>query len=756
MLFNSASKVSDVIRASDQVERVRAENRIKILNQANGFPPLSADQAKKMGVRVNVNFGEMVVLFAHARRQMVEALLNPRNFFKVTIPLAPEEKKGSWGTFITNWINRKMKDSDEYASLKENQLAAVVAHGIGPQLWCDNEHWMPEFVAIEDFRVPTDTETSFRRLPWIAVRKNYTEGELAKKVFGEYADKHWEKKVIKKILHEYHDVNFETESYTWMTAPEKMAELVKQNAGFYSSDAVPTIPLWHFYYMDDSSPSKPCIKLKIVPDQGVRGTESGDQQFLYDCGDDYICHKWPELVSVQYGDLNNKSPFMHHAVRSLGFLLMEPCFWTNIFRCRLLQHGMENFNVWIRIADPEGRSRAQKVELFDKGVVPEGVTIVPNTERHQVDGEMVNNIMAQLKQLQGEASQSYTQQLDTGTKKEQTAFETRAKIASVNAMMGSILSRMFRKESFAYREICRRFCIRKSTDQDVRDFQEACRREGIPKQYLNVEYWDVEPEIPIGSGNATMAESEIMTLMEWRPMFNPTAQQEILHEAVEVITHDPRRAERWAPIDGKRGVSEAQRDAESVFGTLMQGVPVRIKDGLNPIDQVETLLGLLAGVVVQIERGGNMTTMREIAGLQNVGKYVSQLVQQIAQDENEKARVKSYSDAMGKLMNSVKAFAQRLQEQMQKESQNGDGDAKAKAAATMMQAQVKAEIDRQLAQQTQGLEQKRFELDQQREDQSLMAELARKQAENDADIERKNKLAEAKAKNAPNGKPEDQ
>ncbi len=704
------------------MEQVRAGNRVKILNQANGFPPLSPEEAKKMGIKINVNFGEMVVLFAHARRQMVGAMLNPKNFFKVTIPLAPVEKQSSWETFITNKINQTMKNSESYASMKESQLAAVVAHGIGPEMWCDYEQWAPEFVAIEDFRVPTDTETSFRNLSWLAVRKQYTEGELSRKVFGKYSDEGWDKDVIKQILHEYHDVNFESTNYTWMTSPEKMAELVKQNAGFYSSDAVPTIPLWHFYYMDDSNPSKPCIKLKVVPDLGVRGTfqENG---FLYD-SDRKVCDKWNQLINVQFGDLNNKSPFLYHSVRSLGFLLMEPCFWTNLFRCRFLQHGMENFNIWLRISDPDGRARAAKVDLFDRGIVPEGVAVVPNTERHNVDADLVTNIMAQLKQLQGEASQSYTQQLDTGTKKEQTAFETRAKLAAVNAMMTGILGRMFRKEVFAYREICRRFCLRNSSDPDVREFQEACAREKIPKQWINIDYWEIEPEVPMGSGNATMAESEVSTLMEWRPLFNPTAQQEILHEAVEVITKDPRRADRWAPMDGNRGVSDAQRDAESVFGTLMQGVPVRNKDGLNPIDQIETLIGLMAGVISRIEKSqGSMTTMNEIVGLQTVASYIGGLIKQVAQNKDEKARVKSYSDALGKLMNMVKAFAQRLAE---KNNENGhDPEMQAKIMAMIAQAKTKSKISEAQAAQKMHQRDTEFVKEQQRKDLETVAEIER-------------------------------
>ena len=40
-------------------------------------------------------------------------------------------------------------------------------------------------------------------------------------------------------------------NYDWNTVPEKFEELRKQNAGYWSGDAMPTINLWHFYHQDD-------------------------------------------------------------------------------------------------------------------------------------------------------------------------------------------------------------------------------------------------------------------------------------------------------------------------------------------------------------------------------------------------------------------------------------------------------------------------------------------------------------------------
>jgi len=728
MNFKDASRVLDTIRASDEVELIRGENRSRVISMLNADPPLSGHEAKKMGLRVNVSWGEGTVLGAHARRQYDNATLGTQNYFRFTIPEAPVEYKAKWGLFITQKINRVMKRSKVYACQKEYQAASILSSGIGPMIWRDKESWCPRYVKTCDLRVPTDTKTSLEEVGWFAERHQYTPGELARKVFGKNAVPGWSKEAIRKILHEYRDINYEQTEYTWLTAPEKMADLYRQNGGFYTSDAMPTISLWHFFYQDDEDPMDPCWKMRVVADygdQGVRGAP--DNEFLYTT--DKSCAKEiSEILNVQFGDFNSDPPFLWYSVRSLGFLLMEPVFFRNLTFCRQLQHLHEAMNILFRVTDPVGRARAQKIQLFDRAILEEGVSIVPAAERHQVDPRLADAVMAQLKQLQGEISVSYTQNVDTGTQKEQTAFETHAKLSSVNAMMSALLGRWARNEVFEGREIGRRFCLRGTSDQQAKDFQEECKQFGIPPEFVNVEQWDIETEMPLGGGNPTMAMAQAQQLMGVRPMLDSTGQQEVLHEFIETVTGgDYKRAERLVPLDKKRDVTDSMAAAEYMFGTMMHGVQVRFKEGLSQTDQIDTLIGLMSGVIARIESQTNLATASELAGLQNVGQFVEQLIQSLSQNPQEKQRVKKYGDTLGKLMNSVKAFEQRLQEQQQSQNGNGhmDPEAQAKFQASMVKAQTDAKIKEAKAAQAQKHKDVGLQREQRRRDASTFGEIQR-------------------------------
>lgn len=734
MNFTSPEKCLETIQAGDDVELLRSQNRTKVNDLLNCVPPCSEDVATKMNLKVNVNWGEAAVLAWHARRQYNNAFLKPSRFFKVSLPEAPNEKKGDWERFITKKINRPLKRSKQFINLVQSKHAGVVAHGIGAQIWEKRDGWCPKFLAVENLRVPTDTRTDMSNLSWFAVRVPYTHGELSDKVFGENKRKGWNKTAIAKILDESKDRNYENPEYSWSSQPEKMAELIKQNGHFYSGDAVPVINLWHLYFEDQTEGGNNEWRLRVLPDQEVKGL-SDKKVFLFDDGNTSYADNLSEILHIQFGDLSAKPPFLYHSVRSLGFLIMEPCFFTNLMRCRLVQHVFENFNILFRTSDPAGRARAQKIELFDRAFIPDGVGIVPQSERHQIDPNLLNSAMAQLRQLMQEASSSYTQEVDSGQRKEQTAYETAVKMNMVNAMLSGLLFHAFVQETFAYREIARRLCLTNTKDKDAKRFQQSCLEYGIPPEFMDVDDWDIEPEVPIGSGNPVVEQAQIKELMQARPLFNPVAQQEILHVFTATVTDDPKTAERLVPLDDGREISDAFTYAQLSFPVLMMGQPVSPRPELNVTEQIEVYIGMSAGVITRILKNGGNAEEHEIVGLRMVESQIKKLLGQLAQDPSARQKVKQYADQIMKLFNEVKGFEQRLQAKKQAEGgAQMDPKIQAKIAEMMAVAETKNKINVMEA----GRQQERDDLE-------FSLEQGRRDAEVAAEIEREN----LKAENAP-------
>jgi hypothetical protein len=676
--FSTPGKVLETIMAGDEVEAVRGRNRCKVLRSANGCPPLDEETAKKLGLKINVEWGELLEILVKARGQLIKAFLSNQYFFTVKLKNAPPEHQSEWESLITEEINRPLRESNEYFELHRSRWSSVVTHGVGPMVWRDREKWLPKFKAMADVRIPTDTTVDFANLTWFATRESYTVEELLKLAFSEEPNNRWNKEAVANILKNYKEVNFTdaTNNYNFETEPEKLMELVKQNGGSYGSDALPTIPLWHFYFQQGDQWYQ-----RVVPEQD---TVRGADQDIFLWPDDITKDdpgepeggSWRQLIHCQFGDLSVDPPFKYAAVRGLGYILLEPTFYLNLTRNRLLQHVHDNFNIWLKTEDNPEKARVSVQQFGNMGVLKKGVSIVPQTERHQIQSALVETLFAQLTQLQANASSQYTQQADTGTEKEQTAFETRVKMEQVNAMMSSILLTAFKYEAGADREICRRFCIPNSFDEDVQEFQRVCKEGGIPDDFLKIKRWIVEPVTPLGMGNPTIAMTMAKELLAVRPMLPPQAQQEVLHEYLLIVTNDWRKAARWAPLKGPLMETDAKREMVGYFACLMEGVPVPLSQA-NVIDQLEALLPLYAAKIAQITKRDNMATQDEATGLANVSNYIGMALKQFSQDQTQKPKAKQFETIKMQQDNLARGIIQRGEQMRQKQAaaaqRNGAG-----------------------------------------------------------------------------------
>ena len=731
--FSTPSKVLDTIRASDESEESRGQNRLLINRAANNDPLVEEDEAKRLGMKIYNRWGELMGALSHARRQYVTNFMSPVTFFTVSIPHAPEEVRADWEGVITEAINDKMKEGDralEYFELHRSRWAAVVSHGIGPMMWEDKCAWLPRYVAIEDLRIPTDTELSFRNLPWFGVRIPYTPGELSKKAFAKSKSKFtWNKPAVTAILKNVDQVNttMAENNYDIETVPEKFEEIRKQNAGFWSGDAMPTISLWHFYHKDDDGK----WWLKVVPENTTSGvTTETDDQFICK-SDTAIAASWRNSLHVHFGDLNNQAPFLFHSVRSLGFALFEPCYWTDFTRCRLLQHTLDQFNILLRMNDPVDRARAQVQVFQNLGVVKPGVSFIPSNERHQVDAALVEGVMAQTKQLQNEASTAYTQSIDNGTAREQTAFETGVKVQQNNALLSGLMMTAGIYEKFACKEICRRFCLADSDDEDVLDFQKTCKTAGIPDQWMDVKKWRVEITMPLGNGNPTMAMVEAENTMKLRPLADPSAQQEMAHDAAVSMIGTP-RAKRWFKTDSKR-VSTAAAAAAAAFPSLMLGMPYVVPEGLNPIEQIQTLIEFTVRTIAKIQQTTKIPKPEELIGLQNCATTIGKLVQGMQGDTGNEPKMKEFANSLNQINNEIKKMQQHLEMETEKQrQQNGSADIQQSMIETQAKIQGKtAETQQKLkAKELADIQKRRhkdtaFVADQQRQNIKTVADIAR-------------------------------
>lgn len=244
---------------------------------------------------------------------------------------------------------------------------------------------------------------------------------------------------------------------------------------------------------------------------------------------------------------------------------------------------------------------------------------------------------------------------------------------------------------------------------------------------------------------------------------DPAVQARAKRLCVGTILNDFDKARELVPL-AKVEASDGVIAAENVFGTLMQGQQCVPRKGIDQQGYIGTLLKYMANVVQRILSTDGVGTMDEVVGLATVAQNISQHIIILAADKAQKPLVKQMGDALGQILNQVKAIGQRLMEkhQSQSDAQNNPEGA-AKAQSTIMMAQTKMKINEANAALKQKQKALDFALDQQRQQLALAAEIEREnlKAHTDAshatmahivDLVNEMRMSEAKAhaiENAP-------
>jgi hypothetical protein len=752
MQFSSASAVEQTVWGMKLADWPRAQNRALINDLFNGSPPYSAQEERANNIEINVNFLESTRLGHDARQQYVNAFVKPGVFFNCKTDAGPKHKRDMNGSIVTKDINRIMKRSMHYMDCNLSKFASQVLHGIGPSGWMMQDKWCPDPYGIEDVLVPSTTLRSLRNLEYFAVFRAYTVHELMRLTNGSKVDPAWNMDAVNAAI-EWAETEVERGGYgtTWpeVWSPEKMAERRKEDGGLYASDAVPTIDCWDFYYWDDSE-KKEGWRRRIIFDafgsMGAGGVNAKpilnkkskvgtENTFLYNPGDRVYADKLCKMIQFQFADLSAVAPFRYHSVRSLGFLLFAVCHLQNRLRCKFQEAVFEGLMMYMRVRSLDEAERALKINLINRGIVDETVQFLSPAERWQVNEALAQLGLQHNERIIAENASGYAQNRDFNrpTNVEKTKFQVMAELNATTSLISAALNQAYEYQRFEYLEIFRRFCQKNSKDSDIRDFRLRCLKQGVPEEVLVPEAWDLEPDRVL-SPNKSMEQAIAGQLMEWRNLYPPESQTTILKKATLAVTDDPGLSEALLP-DHPEQISASRHMGQMDAGVLLQGLPVMPGKDINRIEYVEALLAAMAIKVQQIEQTGGMPeSMTDIIGLQNIAQAIASHIQFIALDKNEKQRVREYSDALGQLMNMVKAFAQRWQEQQQQGNGQPDPEAMAKIQSMQMQAQAKAANTRESHAQRTAQRQVAFEQKQRQDAEAHALEQRKKIAELETNV----------------------
>lgn len=528
--------------------------------------------------------------------------------------------------------------------------------------------------------------------------------------------------------------------------PERIEELVKQDLGFWGSDAVPTIDVWDFYFREDTD-GKGWYR-RMILDWGVQAgstIEAGSRKpdhankeangkFLYTSKARKYASSLSEFFHCNFVDCSAVAPFKYHSVRSLAWMLWGVCDLQNRLHCKFNEAVFEQLMWFFRTASNTDLIRLKKANFFHMGVIPQGIDWVKAGERFTPDANLVQMAFTRNRSLMNDSASSFSQQFDKGPgEREMTATETMARVNQVNALVSGMLSLAYTYEEFKYLEMCRRLCIKNRPDPIAAKFRRGCLRDGVPEEMLDVDRWRVQADRILGAGNKTLGLAQAQFLQSIRKNLGPDAQREVDHISIAINTDDPAMAEKLAPIKGQKVISSSMHDAQLATERLMRSLPYTQRPDMVFEDYVIVWLADLELMLKTADQVG-MANPEDVVGWSNMAKEIDKMIKIVGQNPDDREKAKEYEDRLSRAVNMITAFAQRLKQQMAaKNGGAGQGGVDPKDLAKIQAKQLEAEQKVRQMQVSHGArtaqKQVQFEMDQARKDRESAADIRRKNEE---------------------------
>lgn len=738
MKFDSSQKVQEVVWTMRDSERDRSENRVILNRQYNGDPPFSETEVAENNIQVNRNTLKGVQVLADARRQWNTAFLSQPNYFTVRLEEGPPEKREAWGRIITRELNRRLKKSRAMLEQVRATGATTMLHGIGPVTWPDKDNPYPTPLPIDSLLIPSQTEIDFENLTYFAVFREWTPAQLHELTSKKNVDPGWNMPLVKSLIKRKLSEDLKAQSDFTEQSPEKVEELIKQDGGYYGSDAVPTIDVWDFYFRESEDGEGWYRRVILEWSEQVPRSTNGrtpmperknkdEADFLYSSGTRKYADSLSEILHCQFGDCSAVAPFKYHSVRSLGWLMWGVCDLINRMDCRITESTFENLMWFFRTASQNDLERIKKASFHNMGVIPSGIAFVTAQERYTPDANLIQLSRGGLQAQVNETATSYTQDWSKGeTGREITATETMARVNSANALVSGMMTLAYLYEEFKYREIARRFSH--GNHAHAVAFRKACLNKGVPKQFLDSAEWTIKADQVIGAGNKTVEYAAVQVLQGIRKNLSPSAQRRIDNITIASVTDQPELADALAPLDEIQEPSKSAHDAELATDRLLSGLPFGFKTDMVMEDYAKTWLRDLALVLQQAMGNQANVTPTDVAGYTNLANHIGKALQIMSSDDEAKPKIRQYSDALGQLMNYIKGLAQRLAQKQQAQGPQVDPETMSKIQSDQIIAQAKAQNLRESHAQKTAQRQVQFEKDEARKDRQAMAEIHRSTA----------------------------
>jgi len=552
----------------------------------------------------------------------------------------------------------------------------MVLHGCGPLLFEDAFKILPRAFACGDLKVPEFTYSDTYYWEVGGVQAVYYPPELYDFIKDEEAatamgwDVEYTKEVIKSAMDIRQTAGIQYEWETYQT------ELKNNTLAYYDNSKI--CRLVHVLWKEFDGR----ITQAIVERDSVSGPAI---QFLFRSIGRYA--NFREVIHPMYFDRGNGG--YHHSVTGLGVKMFGAMEYQNRLLCNLVDKTFAPKTLF-RPTTAEASTRFQLAHHGDYALLPPGYEAVQSPITGLLTESLTMN--RQITDIMESNLSSYRQQLpvqESGNPP--TKFQKQMEASQQSALSKTTYNRYYKQLDLLYTEIARRMCNLNSCDERAMEFQDRCKKRGVPEEcFGRIE--KVEAVRVVGQGSTFMRKMAVDSLTPIVGSLPEEGRQAWLNDkiAAEAGQH---AVSRYNPVNERpKLATDQQAEAIQWVAVMKVGVPPVVTSSQNAVTYASTFLAAAVQAFQSVQQGADPLEVLKFLGI--AGPAIAAHLARFKDDPTRQTAYQAMEQQfqqLAKLTDQLKAHVAQQQKQGVKQQMK---TTQAMTDEQIKSAQAKADIAR--------------------------------------------------------------
>lgn len=679
-LFATPEAILSEIHAMETAEHDRREDRATVSEFFNGRPPLTDDEARAIGLNINVNNLFGYTELADTKAQALALFTKPTEIFRIELDAVPPSRmfeRGMWEAEAVTGFNELIKKSGRFKPAYEGCCGDAALHGEAVFTMPNATDWCPAQTPLSRILIPADAPTDLTKMTHWAIETDLTLRDLHRYAKGEFDG--WKTGSLKKALRKiYADVAAAMGDSYDQSNPEEMEYQRQRNASKEGYRRRPTLRVYYFYQVRQDKECAPIdLTILLHKNEGTLidsdSDKAGEDKVLFDADSQFSGIR--EVLNPAFMDCTLGGEPEWHRVLGTGTLNYSLSQAVEVLVNRAMQGTIEGMmNLW-QAQDGSSREEVQEILMRHNGVIPENIKLVDQRFQADMSGSlsMINFFRQQgsrnarratsnaqgSKLLEVQAEEEQNQRDEISSARTSNWYDHLDRLGAT--MWARLVNPFIRPYDPGY--------------SDVLKFQSRMKRLGIPLYYLQPHNVNVSAMRVLGDGSQAREREQAAFVSQNMAMLPPQAQQRAKRLVFAAMTNH-RLAAELIPVQDKPDVSQILRAETENNTCILQGRPMPVQD--DDVDDVHFpvhLEAMIAIVTRASEEQKTTFTPQDSRGFRALGAHcvttiqkVQAMVGQGAKDAN-KQKARQWMQAL----NEVVAVGEKMEHNL-KQSQQAEGE----------------------------------------------------------------------------------